>query len=201
MGRRRIGPVRLNGGDTWTAAAAAADSATGGAAATGVLLDEDSLRSFEDLAWTRWANTRGEFDPAAPPVPAATVARLLRAAQAAPSGFNAQPYKMVAVQGDAAKGRLAGAMLGSNGRKVLNASFSVVFLADLESSRLLPRVVELAEATPFHGRAQSPRSLFLMRIYQRLFAGGHRFPPLRPLAFLAKKVGLGVGSHAFRVGT
>ena len=46
-------------------------------------MDEASLQSFEDLASSRWANTRGEFDPAAPAVPPELVARLVRAAQSA----------------------------------------------------------------------------------------------------------------------
>ena len=166
----------------------------------GAAVDEASLRGFEDLASSRWANTRGEFDPAAPPVPPDVVARLVRAAQSAPSGFNAQPYKMVVVRSAGARARLARAMLGSNGRKVENASFSVVFAADLESSRLLPRLLELAAATKVHGRAPSARALRMTKVYLRLFATGHRFAPLRPLAFLCKKLAFGVSSHVLRIG-
>ena len=188
--RYRCRPVYSVPGAAGTPVAAAAEG-----------IDQLSLLSFEELAWERWANTRGEFDPLAPPVPSATIQQLLHIAQAAPSGFNAQPYKMVVVQGKSAKQRLANAMLGSNGRKVLNASFTVVFAADLESSRLLPRILELAESTPMHGRMPSPRFLFLTRIYLRLFAGGHRIALLRPLIFLAKKVGFGIGSHALGLAT
>jgi hypothetical protein len=45
--------------------------------------------------------------------------------------------------------------------------------------------------------SNSNRTLFNNEIFIRVFAGGHRFPPLRPLAFLAKKVAFGVGSHVF----
>lgn len=164
-------------------------------------VDVASLDAFEALTQSRWANTRGEFDPKAAPVPSVIVKQLLRAAQSAPSGFNVQPYKMIVVEGDGTRQRLAGAMLGSNARKVTNASFCVVFAADLESSRLLPKAVALAADTPLHGRLPSSRSLFMTRIYQRLFATGHRIGPLRPIVFFAKKVAFGLGSHVLRRST
>lgn len=56
--------------------------------------------------------------------------RVLELTQHAPTSFNLQPYKIIVVDDKIAKEGLATAMLGGNGRKVLNASATVVFLAD-----------------------------------------------------------------------
>jgi nitroreductase len=118
--------------------------------------DENAgLLSFSNVAMSRWANTRGEFDSTRSVDPD-TILSLMNVVQSAPSGFNVQPYKCIVVQGGEARSKLAGAALGANSVKVLNSSFCVVFVADLESSRLLPRVRELAATTPIHGRL--PRS-------------------------------------------
>jgi nitroreductase len=56
--------------------------------------------------------------------------------QRSPSGFNAQPYVMVVVQGDEARAALAAAMIGgANAARVLAAAFTVVFAADLQAAR------------------------------------------------------------------
>lgn len=69
-------------------------------------------------------------------VPDSTRDELLRLAQRSPSGFNAQPYVMVVVQGDEARAALAAAMIGgANAARVLAAAFTVVFAADLQAAR------------------------------------------------------------------
>ena len=58
------------------------------------------------------------------------VHKLIELTQQAPSSFNLQPYKLIIVRSDEAKGRLSRAMLGANQEKVLQAPFTVVFAAD-----------------------------------------------------------------------
>ena len=115
------------------------------------LWPQHSLSRFSDLAWSRWSNTRAEFDPKRF-VDDEIIRSLLNATQSAPSGFNIQPYICVVVRSPFARSGLANAMLGSNSAKIINASFSVVFCADLESSRLLSKNQLLTASTPIHGR-------------------------------------------------
>lgn len=64
----------------------------------------DGLKRFVSLTESRWANTRAEFDSSGV-VPQEVIHSLLKAMQAAPSGFNVQPYRCIVVQGADAKQR------------------------------------------------------------------------------------------------
>lgn len=153
--------------------------------------DADVLRR---VASARWANTKARFNISRPVDPA-VVQDLLHVARTAPSSFNAQPWVCVVVQGAAPRRALAQAMLGANRLKIERAPLTVVFAADLESSRLIAKLANLTSRVSVHGATPSPRSLRMMSVYLRLFASGHRLPFLRPLVFLAKKVAFGVVSR------
>lgn len=58
------------------------------------------------------------------------IEKLLRLSQLAPSAFNLQPFKMILVQQQSMKETLAATMLGSNGRRVLEAPLTIVYLSD-----------------------------------------------------------------------
>lgn len=63
--------------------------------------------------------------------------------QRSPSGFNFTPYKVVLVQDAGTKQRLADAMSGGNGPRVLQAPITAVFAADLRPFASIDRVVRL----------------------------------------------------------
>ena len=95
--------------------------------------------------------------------------RLLLLAQRAPSGFNLQPWSVVLVRSEEARRKLAGAMLGSNSRKVTEAPATAVFCADLEPASLLP---ELAAA--YRARGVSENALRTLEFNVEFLLGGGR---------------------------
>lgn len=80
------------------------------------------------------------------PVPGEVVAELLRLTQRAPTAFNTQPYVAIILRSEDDRAHLAPAMLASNQAKVTSAPLVVVFAADLEPSKGVPRLQELMRA-------------------------------------------------------
>jgi len=114
---------------------------------------------------------------------------LLRLTQRAPSSFNTQPFKLIVLQDPALRNKVAThAMLGANGDRVRNAPVTVVFAADLESGRLMPRVVEL-----FRQTGTFPEG-FLKKVpfFATLFSTGYRFSLLRWCLYWGKRVAMNV---------
>lgn len=88
--------------------------------------------AFDRIVLSR--SSAKEFD-ASRPVPDDLRNHLLRLAQQSPSGFNAQPWIMIAVQSEDARRALATAMVGgANSWRVSTAPLSVVFAADLQAA-------------------------------------------------------------------
>ena len=63
-------------------------------------------------------------------VPRKTMRKILELTQRAPSCFNVQPYKIVIVESDEGKEKLAQAMHGPNPSHIRSSSFAAVFAAD-----------------------------------------------------------------------
>ncbi|KAG6611072.1 Nitroreductase family [Phytophthora cinnamomi] len=76
-------------------------------------------------------------------VPDKTLREILKLTQRAPSGFNTQAYVCVLVRAAESREKLAEAMLDKNGRKVKEAPVVVVFAADCEPSKSVPRMQQL----------------------------------------------------------
>mmetsp|Transcript_124999 Transcript_124999/g.176407 ORF Transcript_124999/g.176407 Transcript_124999/m.176407 type:complete len:229 (-) Transcript_124999:242-928(-) len=70
-------------------------------------------------------------------VPRKTMRKILELAQRAPSCFNVQPYKIVIVDSDEGKEKLAQAMHGPNPKHIRSSSFAAVFAADPDPIPLL----------------------------------------------------------------
>ena len=70
-------------------------------------------------------------------VPRKTMRKILELAQRAPSCFNVQPYKIIIVESDEGKEKLAQAMHGPNPGQIRSSSFAVVFAADPDPIPLL----------------------------------------------------------------
>ncbi|KAG6615075.1 Nitroreductase family [Phytophthora cinnamomi] len=77
------------------------------------------------------------------PVPAGTLREILKLTQRAPTGFNTQAYVCIVVRSAEDRARLAGAMMDSNIRKINEAPVAVVFAADCEPSKNVPRLQQL----------------------------------------------------------
>ncbi|RLN46875.1 hypothetical protein BBJ29_002884 [Phytophthora kernoviae] len=78
------------------------------------------------------------------PVPEQTLQEILKLTLRAPTGFNTQPYACVVVRKQADREKLAEAMMASNVRKVKEAPVVVVFAADCEPTKRVPRLQKLA---------------------------------------------------------
>ena len=70
-------------------------------------------------------------------VPRKTMRKILELAQRAPSCFNVQPYKIIIVESDEGKEKLAQAMHGPNPGHIRSSSFAAVFAADPDPIPLL----------------------------------------------------------------
>lgn len=131
-------------------------------------------------------------------------------ARRAPTGFNAQPYRVVLVHSKHDKERLARYCLGRNADRVRDSDCTAVFLADRECGRDGGRYQEFllenmatdtdaaaaaaaaAEAPPGGGRTRrplSPRALLKLRGLILLFSSGYPLP-----RFLSVPLSLGVRS-------
>lgn len=140
---------------------------------------------FSDIVRNRYSNTHY----AQKPVSRTILNDLLRLTQRAPSSFNTQPFKLIVLQDPALRDKVAThAMLGANGDRVRNAPVTVIFAADLESGRLIPRVVEL-----FRRTGTFPEG-FLKQIpfFATLFSTGYRYSLLRWCLYWGKRMVMNV---------
>ena len=95
---------------------------------------------FEDLLKKR------QFTPsfdATRDIDSALLKKLLLLSQTAPSSFNLQPFKLIVIRHANAKRALSDAMLGANAKRVLEASVTVVYLADNEPIRLTQQLMDI----------------------------------------------------------
>jgi hypothetical protein len=101
--------------------------------------------AFHQIVHARFSNSHYNQNK---PIPSSLLATLLSLTQRAPSSFNIQPYRLILLQDPQLRDKIATqAMLGANGGRVRTAPVTVVFAADLESSRLMPKVVDLFKKT------------------------------------------------------
>lgn len=101
--------------------------------------------AFYQIVHARFSNSHYNQNK---PIPSPLLATLLSLTQRAPSSFNIQPYRLILLQDPQLRDKIATqAMLGANGGRVRTAPVTVVFAADLESSRLMPKVVDLFKKT------------------------------------------------------
>ncbi|KAE9009577.1 hypothetical protein PR003_g15884 [Phytophthora rubi] len=77
------------------------------------------------------------------PVPDETLREILELTQRAPTGFNTQAYVCIVLRSAEDRERLAGAMMDSNAGKIKGAPVAVVFAADCEPSKNVPRMQQL----------------------------------------------------------
>ncbi|KAL9189267.1 hypothetical protein ACHAXT_011757 [Thalassiosira profunda] len=123
----------------------------------------------------------------------------LALSQRAPTGFNAQPYRVVLVHAKEDKQRLAQYCLGRNADRVRDADCTAVFLADRECGRDGKRfenfLVENMDCGASEGkrstsrtrRQLSQKALFKLRMLILLFSSGYPLP-----RFLAVPLSFGV---------
>merc|ERR1719148_29180 len=83
------------------------------------------------------------------------MADILATAQRAPTGYNMQPYKIVVARDAKKREELSNAFLAGNAKRVKTAPVTIVFFADLEPGRLLPKIFDL-------GRKEGLPDNFLM---------------------------------------
>ncbi len=139
---------------------------------------------FSQVVHNRFSNTHYKSDA---PVPLSVLNTLLTLTQRSPSSFNIQPYRLIVVRSQAQRDKLASqAMLGANGVRVRTAPVTVVFAADLESARLMPRVVNLFRQT---GHFPEP---FLKQVpfFGALFSTGYRFALVRWAVYWGKRIAM-----------
>lgn len=100
------------------------------------------------------------------PVPKATLKEILRLTQRAPTSFNVQPYACILVREQKDRDKLADAMMATNARRVQEAPVVAVFAADLEPTKRVPRLQQLA-----HDNGASGDFVNNMPHVVRLFSG------------------------------
>jgi len=139
---------------------------------------EASRRLFRQLAQSRRSTRR--FDPSKTIEPAA-LRSILQSTRTAPSGFNLQPAHALLVRDPAVKDRLASeAMLGlGNQYRTRDCAAMAVFVADLEISRRIPRIVELEKAAA----CRDPNYLAVLPVAASFLTGeGHAATLFKQLA-------------------
>jgi nitroreductase len=77
-------------------------------------------------------------------IPDDVLADILATAQRAPTSFNVQPYKIVVVKDKQRRKALSTAFIAGNVKRVETAPVTIIFFADLEPARLIPRTLDLA---------------------------------------------------------
>ena len=119
----------------------------------------------------------------------------LQLAQRAPTGFNAQPYRVILVHSKEGKERLSQYCLGRNADRVRDSDCTVVFLADKECGRDGTRFANFlidnmdpplpskedgdSDTTSNTSRTRRPlssRALFKLRMLIMLFSSGYPIP-------------------------
>ena len=130
----------------------------------------------------------------------------LQLAQRAPTGFNAQPYRVILVHSKEGKERLSQYCLGRNADRVRDSDCTAVFLADKECGRDGSRFSNFlmdnmdppskedgdSDTTTNTSRTRRPlssRALFKLRMLIMLFSSGYPIP-----RFLSVPFSLGVRS-------
>lgn len=126
-------------------------------------------------------HTTYSFDPT--PLPADTVESLYELIKHAPTAFNAQPLRLVAVSQDS-KARLLPLLSEGNRAKTATAPLTLIVAADLDFHEHLPRVLP---------NAPQVRDLFLDEERRREFAVRNAFLQFGYLILGIRALGYGAG--------
>jgi len=142
-----------------------------------------SLSTFDDVIQSRYSCTRFQpFDSDLNPNPDVLNKTLhcIDLSRRAPSGFNAQPYRVIVVSSPSAKRSLSKYCLGPNSNRILDSDCTVIFLADLESGRNWKWWKDLSYQRSSNKWKQRKRILFTL-----LFSSGYPIPRFirSPLSF------------------
>ncbi len=158
-----------------------------------------NIGSFDDAIRNRYACTRysrydGDYSPADKPQKKASSAdpQVLQLAREAlelsiraPTGFNAQPYKLVLVESVAAKEALSKYCIGRNRDRVLDSDCTVLFLADRQAMSSWSGYKELLMESSERNRQKSKLAWLKLRALVALFSNGIPLPKLvaGPISF------------------
>ena len=175
------------------------------AASTPVSKDDNNnipVASFDDAVLNRYACTRyqrhdGNYDvPKQSKLKTASesdpeIVKLAREAldlsTRAPTGFNAQPYKLLLVESAAAKKALSKYCIGRNSDRVLDSDCTVVFLADRQAMSSWKDYKTLLLENDSSGRNRSKTTLawLKLRVLIGLFSSGIPLPKILagPISF------------------
>lgn len=175
------------------------------AASTGVSDDDDNniaVASFDDAVLNRYACTRYQRHDGNYKVPKQSklktasisdpeIVKLAREAldlsTRAPTGFNAQPYKLLLVESVAAKKALSKYCIGRNRDRVMDSDCSVVFLADRQAMSSWKDYKTLLLENDSSGRNRSKTTLawLKLRVLLGLFSSGIPLPKIfaGPISF------------------
>jgi len=139
-----------------------------------------TAKMFSSLVRNRSSCRAFKSDHIAPEV----VRELAEVTIRAPTGFNAQPYKVIFVSDPEVRRAVGSCMLGgSNEARVISAPLTAVFLADKENLRDQDKVLNVWRAEGF-----PEPFLRLARTGLNVFSGGHGNRFLRWLAFTIKSI-------------
>jgi len=162
-----------------------------GAAANNVSLDDAVKNRY---ACTRYQRYDGIYDNSRKPSPSdprtvELAKQSLDLACRAPTGFNAQPYKLLLVESLEAKQALSKFCIGRNKDRVLDSDCSVVFLADREAMRSWKdyRAMLLEESNPSAKKNSKKSRLgwLKLRVLVAMFSSGLPLPKILggPISF------------------
>ena len=154
-------------------------------------------RSFDKAILGRYACTRfkrydGNISSTLEGSPAnATVVDLalkcLDLARRAPSGFNAQPYKLILVHSPTHKKAMSKHCIGGNAYRVRDSDCTVVFLADREVSRTMPMFKTFLKATSDKWNGKRGAILKIQGLIT-MFSSGYPLPRILsvPISFCVR---------------
>jgi nitroreductase len=156
--------------------------------------------SFDEIVQSRFACTRyqrNDNTTSNPESPTAsksctqivqTAKECLDLARRSPSGFNAQPYRLLLVSSVESKEKLATYCLGRNADRVRDSDCSVVFLADKECWRDYKRFALFLDASTSFANKRNKWPRRKLQALVLLFSSGWPFPRIisNPLSFLVR---------------
>ncbi|KAK3274215.1 hypothetical protein CYMTET_17592 [Cymbomonas tetramitiformis] len=190
LGSRKEKRLRVKASDKDTPTESTPDS---------TVLADDS-QAFERVVRSRYSSKHFSTKS----IPEGMLQKCLALASRGPTGFNVQPYVAIVVDSKDKKEAVSAAMLGPNAQRVLDAPATIVFAADNNCDRLLPKVTQALrdEGAPESYVSKVP-------LYVRLFSGGFGYfagiPVIRMLlnliGFLVRKVAFKIVSYFMPVPT
>ena len=122
----------------------------------------------------------------------------LDAARRAPSGFNAQPYKLILVKTPEQKEALAKYCAGKNAYRVRDSDCTVVFLADKETGKSFGHYQRLLESKNPTWK-EKPMAMLKLKCILALFSSGYPLLPrilAVPISFCVR-LGVSIASLLF----